>query len=158
MNRFTHRLLARAIGVCVTIVGVSACSSEPGDPAPLNSGDVGSCKSACALHTPPTCTAQCQSACDGRRTGSMSTSNFPDVDSVDCNESGLDTEVCIGRKLLPSAVDLDLGNCSSAVSRENLSACVTQIRAGRCGTGIVNIAACAHENICPGVAAEEGTI
>lgn len=89
MNRFAHRLLARMVGTCITIGGVSACSSRPGDTAPLESGDVASCNSACALHTPPTCTSECQSACDGRCTGSMSTSNFPDVDSVDCNESGI---------------------------------------------------------------------
>jgi hypothetical protein len=71
--------------------------------------------------------------------------------------SVLDSEVCVGRKLLPSAVDVDLADCSSAINEQNLHACVVQIRAGKCGSGITNISACAHDNLCPGVAAEEGT-
>ena len=59
------------------------------DPKPLGSDDAASCKSSCMAHAPSTCTTECESACDGRCVGSMSTSNFPEVDRLDCNESGV---------------------------------------------------------------------
>jgi len=88
MTRELHRSIARALGCCTTIVCVAACSS-PGDPTSLSSGDADSCKSTCAVHATSTCTTECETACDGRCAGSMSTNNFPEVDSIDCAGSGV---------------------------------------------------------------------
>ena len=67
-------------------------------------------------------------------------------------------DACIQQKLVPTAADVSLENCSSDIDAQNLNACVMQIRAGQCGTGIVHIEACSHDRLCPGVAEEEGTL
>ena len=87
MKRLAHHRIARAIGIAVVVIGVSACQDNANDPAPLQSGDAAACKSACMAHS--TCTTECESACAGRCVGSMSTNDFPDVDSVDCAQSGV---------------------------------------------------------------------
>lgn len=66
-------------------------------------------------------------------------------------------EACVQQKLVRSAADVDLEDCSSAVDEQNLAACVAQIKVGRCGTGITDLPACSHDRICPGVA-DEGTL
>jgi hypothetical protein len=57
---------------------------------------------------------------------------------------------CIAAKLADSAKQADLDMCAAyAIRNYQLSACVAEVRAGRCGTGVANVAACQGRNLCP---------
>jgi hypothetical protein len=59
-------------------------------------------------------------------------------------------EECIAAKLPPSAAEADLAFCGSYPLRDHdLDECITQIRSGRCGTGIAAATACKGRNLCP---------
>jgi hypothetical protein len=59
-------------------------------------------------------------------------------------------EACIDAKLADSAQQADLDTCADYSLRDSqLRACVAEVRAGRCGTGVANVAACRGRNLCP---------
>ena len=66
-------------------------------------------------------------------------------------------DACVSAMLLPSAADADLADCASPIDEDALARCVSEIRAGRCGTGIAGVDACQQRKLCPQVA-EEGTL
>jgi hypothetical protein len=59
-------------------------------------------------------------------------------------------EECIAAKLADSAKQADLDTCAYySLHEHELGACVAEVRAGRCGTGVANVAACRGRNLCP---------
>lgn len=65
-------------------------------------------------------------------------------------------EACVDSKILPSATDANLLQCSSAVDEDRLSRCLSEIRRTACGTGIRDLEDCNEGQLCNAV--EEGTL
>jgi hypothetical protein len=67
------------------------CGGSGGNEGPgfLPLGDQPTCKTSCTAHATPTCTTECQSSCSGICHGTMASSNFAEVDSIDCTQTSV---------------------------------------------------------------------
>jgi hypothetical protein len=64
---------------------------------------------------------------------------------------------CLEAKLLLSAREARLLECSTPVAAQQLARCVAIVRSGTCGTGIAHLDECRRWSLCPYVDSEEGT-
>ena len=64
---------------------------------------------------------------------------------------------CLEAKVLLSAREARLLECSTPVAAEQLARCVAIVRSGTCGTGIAHLDECRRWSLCPYVDSEEGT-
>ena len=65
-------------------------------------------------------------------------------------------EECVDSKILPSATDANLLQCSSSLDEDRLSSCLSAIRQTPCGSGIHELEDCREDQLCS--APEEGTL
>ena len=64
---------------------------------------------------------------------------------------------CIEAKLVLSAREARLLECSTPVAASQLARCVALVRHGTCGTGIALLDECRRWSLCPYAGSEEGT-
>lgn len=71
-------------------IALFACGSSGNSVgSPLASGAYATCRQACIDHATPDCTTKCESACYGVCEGNMPANNFPYVDRISCDGSGV---------------------------------------------------------------------
>ena len=119
--------------VVVLVIGLSACSLNPGAKSTYADGMTADEYGAAY---------QIASARCDRQTSSCS--SFASRDQ------------CVEAKLEASATDARLRRCSDRVDQAQVQACVADIRRGQCNSGIAQLEACTKTELCPYVF-EEGT-
>ena len=66
-------------------------------------------------------------------------------------------KACLDAKLLLSAREARLLECSTPVAPSQLARCISRVRLGTCGTGIAHLDECRRWSLCPYASSEEGT-
>lgn len=120
--------------VVVIVIGLSACSLNPGAKSTYADGMTADEYGAAY---------QIASARCDRQTNTCS--SFASRDQ------------CVEAKFEASATDARLRRCTNRVDQAQLHSCVADVERGQCGSGIVQLEACRKSELCP-YHSDEGTL